>query len=839
MVPTPSTTSSNQSAKSNNPDHPARAQNVKTLVEQSLQALSWDRFVELASENARSIPGRARILALKNPANWSANLASARHAQTETKEALAILDRDGLWGPLQDLADPLPYFERLHKGGILEIAELAQLRAWIYAFDAWSQFPREELNAENFKKALNLIPDFSSPLRHLEKILTPQGELSERASPRLAAIYHDIRELRKQISTTLDHLLKTFQQKGVLQENFSDVRDGRYVIPIKIAAQNEVEGIIYEASASRQTVFVEPKEVAPLNNRLRQRENDLVQEIFAILTEAAKILLPFCHELTDATDVVTHWDAVHAKASFARKYGGKIIEVEDTRRFSLQRTTHPLLFWSLPAEQVIHNQIEFEDPVRTLLITGPNTGGKTVFLKTLGLAGLCARTGFTFPANGQPRVPFFQSIFADLGDAQSIEAQLSSFSGHILRFKEILEQATDQSLVLLDELNTATDPEEGAALGRAFLETLMVRGAMIVSTTHDPNLKALALNDPRILNASMAFNESARTPTYQMILGVPGRSRAIQTAERLGIPADVLALAKTFLTDNHRQFEDMLNRLQSNIEISEQARREAQHQLDEAERLKKEWTERTDKNLSEILDRTRQRLRKLVEQAQDQVRETVKKLDEGKTRREVDAVRSELNQALNDTTTRLDQAFQDEAPETAAQLEAARREKAPAPVSPHHGTLAPGTLVRVPKWKSIGTVLNHTGDKIKVSLGTLQVQLTPNDIQLLTAAEMKSHPQAKAKKSTSVQEAESAAFTEKLDLRGIRFDEAMAELGRYLDVAYRAKRFSQVTIVHGLGSGAIREGTRDMLKRLPYIKTYRDGGVGQGGTGATLVEFDY
>jgi len=795
----------------------------------------------LAAENARSHPGKSRVQALQNPQAWAATLASARHAQTETKEALAILDRDGLWGPLQDLADPEPYFDRLKKGGILEIAELAQLRAWIYAFDAWSQFPREELHVENFKKALNSLPDFTHALRHLEKILTPQGELSERASPRLAAIYHDIRELRKQISVTLDHLLKTFQQKGVLQENFSDVRDGRYVIPIKIAAQNEVEGIIYEASASRQTVFVEPKEVAPLNNRLRQRENDLVQEIFAILTEAAKQLLPYCDELAGATQIVSHWDAVHAKASFSRRYGGKVIEVEEVRRFSLARTTHPLLFWTLPAEQVIHNQIEFEDPVRTLLITGPNTGGKTVFLKTLGLAGLCARTGFTFPANGVPRVPFFQNVFADLGDAQSIEAQLSSFSGHILRFKEILEQATDQSLILLDELNTATDPEEGAALGRAFLETLMVRGAMIVSTTHDPNLKALALNDPRILNASMAFDESARTPTYQMILGVPGRSRAIQTAERLGIPADVLTLAKSFLTDNHRQFEEMLNRLQSNIEISEHARKEAQHQLDEAERLKKDWTERTDRNLSEILDRTRQRLRKLIEQAQDQVRETVKKLDETKSRREIDSVRSDLNQSLTDATARLEQAFQDEAPETAAQLEAAKKvaEKSPAPLSPHHATLAPGTLVRVPKWKSIGTVLNHTGDKIKVSLGTLQVQLTPNDIQLLTAAEMKSHPQAKAKKPTSVQEAESASFTEKLDLRGIRYDEAMAELSRYLDVAFRARRYTQVTIVHGLGSGALREGAREMLKKLPYVKEFRDGGVGQGGTGATLVEFDY
>jgi len=812
----------------------------------ALQALEWGRFLELSVPEARTQPGKALLCSLEEPKAWAQNLASSRLLQTKTQEMIPLLDRDALWGPLLDLIDPEETLERLGRGSVLEVADLGTLRGWLYAIDSWNQVPRDEIRGDLFKKALIQLSDPTQPLRVIEKILTPEGELSDRASPKLAALHAEIRALKREIGNVLDSLIKTFAQKGVLQENFTDVRDGRFVVPIKISSQGEVEGIIYEASASRQTVFVEPKEVAVLNNRLRQRQNDLIQEIFVIMEEASKRLFPFTSELRVAVEILSYWDSVQAKARFGRHYAGKPIDVTEDRVFVLHQTAHPLLWWSLPQDQIIRNEMEFGDPSRTLLITGPNTGGKTVLLKTLGLAGICARTGFLFPGTDHPSVPFFDHFFADLGDSQSIEKHLSSFAGHIVRFKEILEDVSENGLVLMDELNSATDPEEGAALGRAFLETVMARGALIVATTHDPHLKAMAVSDKRILNASMEFDETARTPTYKMVTGIPGRSRALETAERLGIPKNVLELARKYLSKEHQQFEQMLSGLENDAREAARARKEAVAIREEAEKLKKEWTERTETSVSEMLERTRQKLRRVLEQAQDEVRSSVKKLDELKNRRDVDQERGKINEVFGVASSRLESALQEEAPEVAAALEknqiARNKEKAENPFgqAPAKPKLEVGTLVRIPKWKSTGKILEIKGSKVKVAMGTIQMSLALDDVDVLTASEAavviasqpRSNPRAKSYEMSSV-----AAPPPQIDLRGMRYDDAMSELERYLDQAFRGGGM-EVTIVHGLGTGAIREGARKLIAKLPYIKTFRDSGLGQGGAGATLVEFD-
>ncbi len=799
------------------------------------QALEWGRFLDLAAERVRTGPGEELLYQLEYPSGWAQSLPEAQRLQHETQEALTLIDRDGLWGPLLDLEDPYPALDRLGREAVLEISELAELRRWLIAADTWSQVPREELRGELFKKALEALPDPSAPLRLLEKILTPDGELSENASPRLAALYGELRTLKRDISAQLDHLMKTYAQKGVLQENFTDVRDGRYVIPVKISHQNDVEGIIYEASASRQTVFVEPKEVGALNNRLRQRQNDLLQEIQLILEETSRKLRPFTAEITRMVSIVAHWDAVQARAALARVYGGKTLEVSESREISIFQTANPLLWWALDPKQIIRNDVTFGDPARTLLLTGPNTGGKTVLLKTLGLAAICARTGFAMPASGYPKVPFYDSVFADLGDPQSIEQHLSSFSGHISRFKDMLSRLTDRSLVLIDELNSATDPEEGAALGRAFLETLMRRQAMIVSTTHDPRLKALAQSDARIVNASMAFDENARIPTYKILIGVPGRSRALDTARRLGLDEEVVVLAESYLSKEHKHFEGLLSTLENDAREAAQSRHQAQQAREEAEKLRREWHARTENSIGELLERTRQKLRRVLEQAQDEVRAYVRKLDDAKNRKDLDQARSQLNQVFSEAATAIDQAVEEEAPDVALALK--KSEPLTADTAP--AVLSVGATVRVPKWKSLGTVLEIHGHKIKVAMGALQMTLSRSDIEPLTEAEQKRlQPQAAASRSRIKDVDAPAAPGSQLDLRGQRFEEAMTALERYVDAAFRSGAYVEVTVVTGLGTGAIREGTRKFLQGLPYVKEIRDGGAGRGGTGATIVEFD-
>lgn len=818
-----------------------------TASDRAAKALEWDRFVELAAREARTEPGKARIRALVDASAWAGSAGSARVLQQETQETTPILDRDGLWGPLLDLTDPTETLGRLERGSVLEIAELVLIRRWLYALDSWVQTPREEIRGELLRKSLASLPDPHGSLQILDRILTPEGELSERASPRLASLYAEIRSLKRDISSMLDQLIKTFSQKGVLQESFTDVRDGRYVIPVKISSQGEIDGIIYEASASRQTVFVEPREVAPLNNRLRQRQNDLIQEIYAILEEASRKLKPFHGEIVLAVETLAHWDAVQARARIGLHYSGRMVQVTEERAFLMHQTAHPLLWWSLDPPSIIRNEIDFGAPLtdegtrrrnapvetpRTLLLTGPNTGGKTVLLKTLGLAAICARTGFPFPATELPIMPFFTSIFADLGDPQSIEQHLSSFSGHVMRFKDILENVTDQSLVLIDELNSATDPEEGAALGRAFLETVMGRGAMIVTTTHDPHLKASAVADSRILNASMQFDETARTPTYRIALGVPGRSRALETAARLGISPDVIALARGYLTREHLEFERMLSRLESDSREAERARKEAVAIREEAERFRKEWTERTESNVGEMLDRTRQKLRRILEQAQDDVRASVRKLDEMKTRREVSDTREKISDTYTAASELLEAALHEEAPQVAEALDRKKKEKAPRPEAEE--LLKTGASVRIPKWKSTGTILSIEGGKLKVAMGNLQMTLSPDEVEPLPGARPKT-PSAKISGLTSYSLDKTPP--RQLDIRGKRLDEAMSEVEAYVDQSFRSGAV-EVTIVHGLGTGALREGTRKILSSAPYVKTFRDGGAGHGGTGATLVEFE-
>lgn len=798
-----------------------------------IRALEWDRFIELAQLEAKTSPGKAALASLLTPSEWATHPGAAEFMQLETSEVTPLLDRDALWGPLNELLDPEDLLNLLAQGSVLEVSDLGLLRRWLYAIDSWAQVPREEIRGEHFKKVLAHLMDPFNLLKALDRILTPEGELSEKASPKLASLYKDIRSLKREIEITLDHLLKSYSQKGLLQETFSDVRDGRYVIPVKISSQSEIEGIIHEASVSRQTVFIEPQEVTLLNNRLRTAQNQIIQEMFIILETACKQLQPFVSEIRGAVASLVHWDSVQAKARLGRHYSGKSIHVNRERLFDLKQTGHPLLWWSMPPESIIRNDLYFGQEARALLITGPNTGGKTVLLKTLGLASLCARTGFPFPATDHPHVPFFDSIFTDLGDPQSIEKQLSSFSGHVLKIKEVLDHMTDQSLVLIDELNSATDPEEGAAFGRAIIETLITRDAMLVTTTHDPHLKALALSNPKILNASMEFNEKQSTPTYQIILGVPGRSRALETAERYGIPHSVIQLARSYLSQGHQDFERMLGKLESDLHETARARKEAILLREEAEKLKNEWTQRMENSLGEITTRVRQKMRRTLEQAQDEVRASVRKLDEARHHKAMDQTRSNLNEVIAGSLAELDSILKEEAPEMAEKL-TPFLSPSTASVTPASPLLQIGMKVRVPRWKTTGAILEVLETKVKIAMGTLQMLLPLEEVELLEGEKGSKPGSPYGRVNTSTPPAPEP----KLDLRGQRLDDAMRELSLYLDMAYRSGAYAEVTVVHGLGTGALREGTLKILKKLPYVKTFRDGGAGHGGTGATIIEFD-
>ncbi len=796
-------------------------------MEKTLEStLEWPQLVDLARDEAYSEPARHHLESLKLRQNWAKDIETAKNLQQELQDIFPLLDRRALWDPLQDLLDPTQTIDLLSKKTVLEVLDLGLLRSWLIAMESWSLIPRQEIRGEKLKKSLSLLPDPLEPLKIIEHVLTPQNEISEKASPTLTVLFSEIRSLKKEMSTTVQSLIQIYFQKGILQGQYSDTRDGRVVIPVKISAQNEIAGITHEASVSKQTVYIEPKEITPLNNALKQKENALLEEIFNVLKKTSEKLYLFSGDIRLGVSILAHWDSVGAKAILGRKISGKPIHVTSEKKWELSQTAHPFLWKSLPPETIVRNSIYFSDPTYTLLLTGPNTGGKTVLLKALGLASLCAKTGFPFPNSTMPTVPFFDQIFADLGDPQSIEEHLSSFSGHILKFKEILDNFTKDSLVLIDELNTATDPSEGAAIGRAFLETLMNKGAMVVATTHDPYLKANATSDPRILNVSLSFDENSKSPTFKLNFGVIGRSRALETAEKLGFPKEVLELAKSYLSKDQVKFEQLLAKLEHDAHSLSSAKKEAERLEKEALGMKEEWTERTRTSLNDLMDRTRQKLRRILEQAQDEVRAKVQKLDEIKSRKEIDQTRNTLNQDFTLATKNIEDTLTQEAPEIAALLSASP------PSSEIHSDYKVGVQVKLPKWKSFATVLEIHGNKAKVAMGNLQMSVFLNELEPA--------PQEKTRKSNvkMLDQNRPAAPEPEIDLRGLRLDEALTKLEHYLDQAYRCGILAQVTIVHGLGSGAIRENTRKLLGTLPYIKSYKDGGPGAGGAGATVVEFD-
>ena len=786
-------------------------------------------FLNKASSLASSFPGREKILALSSSSEWAGTPEAANLRQGQTREATALLAKTDLWSALDGLDDPAGALERLARGAVLDLPDWHLLRRWLRASETFRAMALPELPLPQVRALLEALPPASQPLSRLERLLTPEGELSEAASPRLQLLSNELRSLRREISSRLESLSREYLQKGVLQGEYTDVRDGRYVLPVKISSQHEVPGLVYEASASRQTVFIEPREVTEVNNRLRQKQNDWMQEVHRILTEISREFSPHAASWRAAVELLAHWDAVHARAAIAIHYHGLELECGGDA-IDLPSTAHPLLWWSLPEEKIQRNSLHLAGSQRALLITGPNTGGKTVLLKTLGMAALFARTGFFFPTDRPGRVPLFRNVFTDLGDTQSIESQLSSFSGHLVQFREILEKADTGSLVLLDELNSATDPEEGAALSRALLESLLDRGSWIVTTTHDPVLKSLGRQDPRILTAAMAFDEGSRMPTYRLELGVPGRSRALETAERLGIPPKIIERARSFLSSQHREWESWVKELETQVLEARLATQQAAELRQEAESRSARLADQIRELEAELKTSARKRIRQLLEQAQEEIRRKLDEIQQAPSRKIVEGARHELVRDAEAHEELVETALEGELKKAGISPDAKKQAPRQAPATA--AALVAGSRVRIPRWKSQGTVLEVRPDgQVKVSMGTLQMTLKESEVEPIEGGP----PPKKAVKIAWDTEA-SPGLDSTLDVRGLRLDEALSRVEKYLEAVFSSSRYAQVNIVHGLGTGALREGIRRLLQGLPFISDFRDGGAGGGGTGATIVE---
>jgi DNA mismatch repair protein MutS2 len=795
----------------------------------SAAVLEYESLRALLGRYVSSPPGKAelaRIAPHTDAARLAADLADAGEAveylrsasrpQTAARGAAIRIE----FGGFPDLT------EAVHKlrieGASLEGKEIFDLFGVLdRAADAKSvlnavaqRFPRLGARGQS-------IGDFRALLKDLEGKIQPDGSVADHASVALARLRRDIERQRKSIQGSLERFLKSHQEEGVLQEEFVTIRNERFVVPIVAGQRRKIDGVIHGASASGHTLFVEPLETIDLNNELVRLAEEEAQEVHRILRELTARLRGYAESIRQTMAALGELEMIFAKARFAVDFDCAIPRFAG--RLSLREARHPLLQDVLRRQRkpVVPITLELDERAKTLLISGPNTGGKTVTLKTVGLLTLMAQSGLPVPA-AEAEFPIFGQVLADIGDNQSIQESLSTFSAHISHIREMALDVTPDSLVLLDELGAATDPEEGGALGVAIVEHFRAAGAYTLASTHLLAVKIYGANTKGVLNASMGFDEQTLEPTYVLQTGMPGKSAGLEIATRLGMPEDIMNRARASLSDRERDLARFLSELHQRlkeVQALEADLRQKQASLAAREKeVALEWEKRESSKLKELERRTEQMLAKFEEQAQQTIGEIVqgagqRKLAEQALRR-VAKTKRELREEFHTTVL----STQDES---------------------RHGDLRrlkieEGVRVRLQGIREPARVRRLlAGDRLEVEAGFMKMQVSVDDVlEILPEA----GGSAKLPKNVTFTRApELAPVHQEINVIGQRAEEARDNVDQFLDRAVMATA-SRVRIVHGHGMGILRKVLWELLERHPHVQKHYPAPPQEGGTGATIVE---
>lgn len=736
-------------------------------------------------------------------------LIKERLAETaEARELLRLEPGFGL-GTWHDLRAVL---KRAQQGGVLEAAELLKVgenlaavrRVKAFFGERGSKFPRLA------RLCMRLTP-FPELEARLAKAIRPPGEVADQASSRLAEIRRRLEDLRGEIKKTLESFVRSPEWQKYLQEPLVTIREGRYVLPVKIEHRDKIKGLVHDQSASGATLFIEPLAVVEKGNEFRRLKVAEQREVERILAELSRAVGMVAEELLAATELLGKLDFILAKGLYSSSLDAVTPVLLPHPQINLRRVRHPLL-----GAKAVPNDVHLGRDFDLLVVTGPNTGGKTVLLKTVGLCVLMAQAGLEIPAAEGSEMGVFTKVFADIGDEQNITASLSTFSSHILNIVRILAESDQNSLVLLDELGAGTDPREGAALALALLEELARRRVKTIATTHSSEVKEFAAGHPRVANAAVDFDPETLTPTYRLVIGQPGRSNAFEIAVRLGLPAPLVERAKEFLRPEERRIRDLVQELERARRLAEQDAAIAARLKEEALALKAEY----EAKLKELGERKE----KIIAAAREEAAATVRA-----ARREAEAIIRELREKLREEERREQEKAVQAARERLRQFGARYKEAEPeAPKVAAPGALSIGAPVYIPRFGQEGTVVDLSERGVTVQVGSFRVELPPGAVQ----------PVARRQPTGSVRFAGAAvAVSPTIDLRGQRVEEALANLERHLDAALLAG-LGRVTVVHGYGTGALRSAVREYLANHSRVRSFRPGGPGEGGPGVTIAELE-
>lgn len=778
-----------------------------------LETLEYDKITAMLETHARCQIGKERARKLE-PLTELAEL----NAELDlTSEAEAVLFRLGQ-SPIDEFPDTRDTLKRIKAVSALSMRELLDLASCLRAIRiAKSALTKEPDQMRLAAMAVNL-PSYKFIEDELNRCILNEDEMFDGASPALSRIRRELRVANEKVREKLNSMIRSSTYQQYLQDPIITMRNGRFVIPVKQEYRKQIPGLIHDQSGSGQTLFIEPAAVVELGNTFKKLLAQERDEIERILSELTSMVAPYGEDIYNALILLGEIDLRFAKAQLARDMNAVRPEMNDELRIRIVRGRHPLL----DKAKAVPIDIWLGEDFKTLIITGPNTGGKTVTLKTVGLFTLMAQAGMFVPADVGTRLGVFKNVYADIGDEQSIEQSLSTFSSHMTRLVGILKNADDKSLVLLDELGAGTDPIEGAALAMSILETLYGRRSTTLATTHYSEIKAFALARDGMENASMEFDIDKLCPTYRLFIGIPGKSNAFEISKRLGLDDDVINRAKQFLKGEDVRFEDVISGAESQRRIAEQERKLAEQARAELDALRAE-VEKEKKKLEETKKGYQAKAR---EDARRVVADTKREME-----RLIVQIRSmkSINQSEAD---RVIQASRDAVRERENALVEPEKKVADMSVAPK--SVNPGDEVRIVSLENKkATVLKKPDAKgdVLVQAGIMKIAVRLDDLRLLNEPAKKG-PQTDAAAGKVTLGDKSVGLS--IDVRGKLVDEAIIEVDRYLENA-AMNGLNEVMIIHGKGTGALRAGIQSYLKTHRLVESFRQGAYGEGDAGVTAV----
>lgn len=791
------------------------------MNQKALKTLEFNKIIDQLKELASSSLGKELCHKLLP----FSNLTEITQAQQETADALSRIMKKGSLN-LRGIKDIGASLKRLEVGstlGIVELLNISSLLDCALRAKSYGKSDDEALEQDTLSTRFDLLEPLTPVNNELKRCILSEEEISDDASSTLKNIRRSIKNANGQIHEQLNKIVNSQTGRTMLQEAIITMRNGRYCIPVKAEYRSKVPGMIHDQSSSGSTLFIEPMSIVQLNNTIRELELKEQEEIERILAELSELCGQHMEFLADDLRILVEFDFIFAKASLAKKMRATAPVFNENGYINIKKGRHPLI----DSKKVVPIDIYLGKDFNLLIVTGPNTGGKTVSLKTVGLFTLMGQAGLHIPAFDGSSLAVFEEVYADIGDEQSIEQSLSTFSSHMTNTVSILEHANDKCLVLFDELGAGTDPTEGAALAMSILSFLHNKGVRTMATTHYSELKVFALTTEGVENACCEFSVETLRPTYRLLIGIPGKSNAFAISSKLGLSDEIIDAARELIDSEDQSFEDLLSDLEENRIAIEKEREQVEAYKAEMEALKAKLSEKSDKldaQRDRILREAKEEAYKVLQDAKEYADTTIKKYNkwsnESGLSKEMERQRNALRDRMKGSETSLLQ-----------------NNKAK-PKKQHKATdfkLGDAVFVTSLNLKgTISTLPNAKGDCF-VQMGILRSQVNISDLELIdeptiTAPNMQKTGSGKIKLNKSF------SIKPEINLIGKTVDEALPALEKYLDDAYLA-HLPKVTVIHGRGTGALKNAIHTQLKRINYIKSYRIGGFGEGDHGVTIVEF--